>query len=171
MIYLPAWPPGISLKWPSLPGWSEADLGFSSTAVLLGSFKRRMRLGFLYFGTVNRDTGKDILVKIRIVGRKRQQKGAGPCILDTPDFPGVLSPGWKTREKGHWFPLAVFVNGFCTAPTYLLKRSAPAAGVGWRSGESHEHRWPGAAGHPPRWKPREMRAGCRWRSCEEGRLP
>lgn len=83
MIYLPAWPPGISLKWPSLPGRSEADLGFSSTAVLLGSFKRRMRLGFLYFGTVNWDTGKDILVTIRIVGRKRQQERAGPRILET----------------------------------------------------------------------------------------
>lgn len=94
-IYSPAWQPGISLKWPSLPGRSEAYF----TAVLLGSFKRWMKLGFLCFGTVNRDTGKDIWVKIRIVVRKRQQKGTYPGY--SSDFPRVLSPGWKIKEKGH----------------------------------------------------------------------
>lgn len=102
MIYLPAWPPGISLKWPSLPGRSEANLGFSSTAVLLGSFKRRMRLGFLYFGTVNWDTGKDIFGDDKDC-RKKAAAGKSRATYpgDSSDFPGVLSPGWKTKEKGH----------------------------------------------------------------------
>jgi hypothetical protein len=90
-----------------------------------------MKLGFLYFGTMNcnktGDTRKDVLVKIRIVGRKGQQTGAEePHLLDAHLACLAFSLSWLEgqREEALVSPML-----FICSCLLLVKKRTPAASV------------------------------------------